>query len=85
MTDILPKWRAIRAEQVHEALKYAPGNTPPLPPRVRKPTRNMKLELADAEIRRCVYCGSWHNNTKKLCNWCAVNPYPTIDDVERTA
>lgn len=82
-SKILPKWIEVRADQLHHDLHFAPGNKRPLPPR-RKSRRNMKLELADAEIKRCVYCGSWHSNTKKLCGWCDVNPYPVIDDFERT-
>ena len=70
------------AAEVESIMREAPGA--PTPPRVRKPRRNLKLELADAEIRRCQYCGSWHTNINQLCNWCTENSYPTIDDIERT-
>lgn len=42
--------------------------------------RNMKLELADAEISACKYCGIW--TTATLCSYCQY-AYPTIDDLER--
>lgn len=45
--------------------------------------RNMKLELADAEISRCKWCGTW-TTQKSLCAHCQANPYPVID-LGRTA
>lgn len=88
LSRIKPASIPFMAEETYQTLKYAPGNQPELPPRQpeRPSRRNMKLELADAEVDRCVYCGTWHNNLpKKLCNWCSKNPFPTIDDIERTA
>lgn len=69
------------ADEVQEILQFAPGNTPPPPP--REPTRsrrhrNLKLELADAEISRCGFCGSWTTN-KTHCDFCSTNGYPVID------
>ena len=78
---IARKWVGVRAKQLHHDLHFAPGNRRNVPPPVRKSRSNLKLELADAEISRCTYCGDWHANTKSLCDWCAVNPYPVIDDI----
>ena len=69
------------AAEVESILNEAPGK--PTPPRVRKPRRNTKLELADAKIRRCSWCGSWCTTTH--CRSCRTNGYPTIDDLGETA
>lgn len=76
-SKILPKWVSVRADQLHHDLHFAPGNKRPLPPR-RKSRRNMKLELADAEISRCGFCGSWTTNTSH-CDFCKTNGFPVID------
>lgn len=72
------------ADEVQEVLQFAPGNTPPPPP--REPTRsrrhrNLKLDLADAEIARCKWCGQW--SLDYTCTHCTEHGYPTIDDLGR--
>lgn len=67
--------------EVETILKEAPG-APPTPPRP-EPRRVSKLELADAEISRCAWCGSWTTDTH--CSACRTSGYPLINDFERTA
>lgn len=67
--------------EVEALLREAPGR--PVPP-AKKSRRMSKHEIADAEISRCTVCGDWHNNPKPQCNWCSKNPFPIIDDIERT-
>lgn len=69
------------AEAVETILKEAPGAPPP-PPRP-EPRRVSKLELLDAEISRCAWCGSWATDTH--CHFCRTSGYPMITDFERTA
>lgn len=74
---------AADVESILKEAPGAPGNTPPLPPPVRKPRRTRKLELADAEITRCKWCGTWALDY--TCTYCTEHGFPTIDDIERTA
>lgn len=73
---IKPAWMPYHAADVHLDLLRAPGAPKPEP--VRKPVRNMKLEVADAAIRHCKWCGIW--TTNPLCRSCE-HGYPTIDDI----
>lgn len=72
------------AEEVDQIMSEAPGAPPkpPLPP-ARKSRSNTKLELADAEIIRCGWCGAWALDI--ICTHCEQTGYPTIDDLGRTA
>lgn len=66
--------------EVESIMRNAPGKPPPPPPRKYK--RNMKLELADAEIKKCTWCGIW--STELHCSFCSEHGYPTINDLGET-
>ena len=68
--------------EVETILKEAPGAAPP-PPRP-EPRRVSKLELLDAQISRCAWCGTqtWQSTH---CKSCRETGYPLINDFERTA
>lgn len=69
------------AAEVEAIFNEAPGK--PTPPPVRKSRNNTKLELADANITRCNWCGVqvWKANH---CRTCRTKGYPTIDDLGET-
>jgi len=69
------------AEEVEFIMHEAPGaRTPQRVRKPRQPRRNLKLEMADANITRCNWCGVqvWKANH---CRTCRTKGYPTIDDL----
>ena len=70
------------ANDVEHQLATAPGA--PKPKKKPTPRKMSKLEQADAEIRRCGWCGDWTTN-KHVCRKCRTNGYPIIPDLERPA
>ena len=63
------------ANDVEHQLATAPGAPKPKPK--PKPPPMSKLELADAEISRCAWCGA-HAWKAKYCKPCESNGYPAI-------
>ena len=69
------------AAEVESIIAEAPGAPKPVPP--VNPRSASKQELADAEITRSAWCGTWTTDTH--CTTCKAGGYPTIDDLGATA